>query len=311
MPGELPKNFRSDFVDCGDVRLHVVHNGEPYYGTPFVSDRPPLVLLHGFPEFWLAWQGVMQQLGDRYHILVPDQRGYNLSDAPEGAEFYQAKLLVQDITSLTAKILGDRPFTLGGHDWGASIAYALAIGFPEMVKGLFIANGVHPACFQQALIDNYEQAKASSYFHVLRAKGAGKIMAEDDFRRTFAMFEKFSLTPWLTAELKGKYRKAWSDEKRLNAMLNWYNSSPIIVPEDGQIVKEAPLYNVSADAFRIPMPHRLLWGMGDQALLPQSRLRLPEFCDDLVVCEIVEADHWILHTHADEAASMIIDLIET
>ncbi|MEM7215207.1 MAG: alpha/beta fold hydrolase [Pseudomonadota bacterium] len=268
-------------------------------------------MLHGFPEFWIAWETVMRDLGDEFLILVPDQRGYNKSDAPSGVENYRAKLLVGDIMLLTGAMLGQKNFSLAGHDWGASIAYALAINFPEKIDNLIIANGVHPACFQQALIDYPAQAASSSYFHVLRSEAAGNIMAEDNFRRTFSMFEKFSLTPWLTEEMKRRYRTAWQDQTRIQAMLHWYNSSPILVPKEGEVISEAPLYNVPTDTFRIAMPHLLIWGNGDQALLPACHENLEDYCDDLKRVEVEDADHWILHTHGSLVANEIRNLLNS
>lgn len=283
----------------------MVHNGHTFAGAPIEDSRTPILMLHGFPEFWIAWEGVMQALGDEFLILAPDQRGYNQSDAPAGVEQYRAKALVADMITLTNAFLGERPFVLAGHDWGASIAYAMAINFPQKIKSLIIANGVHPVCFQKALIDSPAQADASSYFHLLRSEKAAAVMAEDNFRRTFAMFEKFSETPWLTPALKSRYRSAWANQERLQAMLHWYNSSPIVVPQRGEEVKDAPLYNVAEDNFRISMPHTLIWGEKDQALLPDCHAILPRYCDALRKSLFQDADHWILHTHAAPVSDLI------
>ena len=309
MTSLLPHGFRSDFIPCGDIRLHVVHNGMSFEDSPLSDSRPAIVMLHGFPEFWFAWESVMAELGDEFLIIVPDQRGYNLSDAPSGPESYKARLLVSDIIAMADAMLGEKKFSLAGHDWGASISYALAINYPHRIRHLMIANGVHPVCFQRALIDYPEQAEASSYFEVLRRADAAPLMCEDDFRRTFGMFERFSGSPWLTPEKKEFYRQAWAGPERMAAMLHWYNSSPIVVPRKDEPVPDAPLYSVGPDQMRIAMPHLLIWGTGDQALLPQCHEHLSEFCDDLRRMEIPEADHWILHTHGAEVARNLKQLV--
>lgn len=309
MKEEVPAGFRSDFVQCNGVRLHVVHNGPSYDGQPLTDSRKPILMLHGFPEFWLAWQSVMKELGDEYLVLVPDQRGYNLSEAPQGAENYKARLLVQDMISLASLLLGDRQFSLAGHDWGASISYALAINFPDRIDRLLIANGVHPICFQNAMIDHPAQARASAYFHILRTDKAAGHMSANGFAKTFSMFEKFSLSPWLDEAMKERYRKAWSGEERLRAMLHWYNSSPIVVPKENEPIPEAPLYSADPNHFRITMPHTLVWGLGDQALLPETQRHLDKYCDDLRRIEVSNADHWILHTHGDLVANALRELI--
>jgi len=210
---------------------------------------------------------------------------------------------------LTGQLLGERPFVLAGHDWGASIAYALAISAPERVSKLIIANGVHPVSFQEAIIDDPRQSAASQYFHVLRAENAPELMAEDSYRRTLAMFEKFSATPWLTEEDRERYREAWGRSRRLEAMLHWYSSSPIIIPREGETDLDAPLYGTDRSKFRVAMPHLLFWGMRDQALLPQSKKAVAEFCDDFHEIEIADAEHWLLHTHSEFIADKMREFI--
>lgn len=303
---ELPEGFSSTFVDCGEVRLHVVHNAAGVDdGRTLRDDRSAIVFLHGFPEYWAGWQPVFRYLSKDYLLIAPDQRGYNLSDAPQPTESYAASKLVGDILAMADHLLRDRKFILCGHDWGASVAYALAIRHSERLKGLVIANGVHPVLFQRALLNDERQKQASQYFHILTAEGAAERMTEHDFARTLTMFEKFSHTPWLDDATRSAYRKAWSGEGRLNAMLNWYRASPVIVPKPGEPNPDAPLALGTPEQFSVRVPHLLVWGMKDQALLPVLRRGLEEFAPDLRVVEIYEGDHWVIHTHPEQIATQI------
>lgn len=159
---EIPAGFRSIRVDCGDVVLNVVTNGDAAPGGPIADDRPPIVFLHGFPEYWAAWKPVFPALAKDFLIIAPDQRGYNLSDAPQDVEAYRAKHLVADILTLANRLLGERKFLLAGHDWGASVAYALTIAAPERLTGLVIVNGVHPVPFQRALVNDPTRSPPAS-----------------------------------------------------------------------------------------------------------------------------------------------------
>ena len=122
-------------------------------------------------------------------------------------------------------------------------------------------------------------------------------MSENGFARTFSMFEKFSSTPWLSEQLREEYRSAWACEGRMQAMLQWYAKSPIIVPNPDENAQTPPLYGGERHQYRISMKHLLIWGENDQALLTASTRRLPEFCDDLTVHSIADGDHWLLHSH--------------
>jgi pimeloyl-ACP methyl ester carboxylesterase len=302
----LPHGFQSSWSDCGEVRLHVVHNAAHTHPDGTLDDpRTPIVFLHGFPEYWAAWKPVMRTLATDFLLIAPDQRGYNLSDAPLRVSDYAAKKLVSDLLALSSNLLGNRRFVLAGHDWGASVAYAAAISVPERLLGLIIVNGVHPVLFQKALVENRAQAQASQYFHYLRADDAAERMSQDDFRRTFGMLEKFSATPWLDDEEREGYRKAWSQPGRLNAMLNWYRASPIVVPLDGEPLPPTPLKDGGPDRFGVAAPHLLVWGMQDVALLPVCRAGLERFAPQLSVVEIPDAGHWVIHTHGERVAQEI------
>ncbi len=106
-------------IETNGIKLHVVQAG-PQSGVP-------VVLLHGFPEFWYGWRKQIPALVEAgCRVIVPDQRGYNLSDKPKGVKNYDVFTLVEDIIGLI-DALGYEKVNLVGHDWGAVVAWTLAI----------------------------------------------------------------------------------------------------------------------------------------------------------------------------------------
>lgn len=308
---DLPNGFHSSFVDCGEVRLHLVHNARAAHADGTLDDsRTPIIFLHGFPEFWAAWEALFPYLADTCLLIAPDQRGYNLSDAPQRISDYSVKKLVSDILALSSNLLGNRKFVLAGHDWGAAVAYSMAIAIPQRLKALIVANGVHPVPFQRALVEDEAQMAASQYFHHLTSENAVEHMSADNFRRAFAMFEKFSPAPWLTSRQRQRYAEAWAQPGRFNAMLNWYRASPVVVPTAGKPLAPTPLKDADSEKLSVKVPHLLVWGMKDPALLPVSRFGLERFAPKLEVIEIADADHWILHSHGERVATEIAKFIE-
>ena len=136
------------------------------------AGAPLLLFLHGFPEHADSWAEVMPAFADRYHVVAPNQRGYAGSSKPEGVAAYAIKHLVRDMLALADQLSPERPFNVVGHDWGGSVAYAMAIAAPRRVGRLAVINGVHPGPFQRALIEDAAQRAASSYMHELRAPEA-------------------------------------------------------------------------------------------------------------------------------------------
>ncbi len=291
----------SDFqffpVDLDDITLHCAAAGP--------EDAPPIILLHGFPEYWAAWREVANVLAGAFRVILPDQRGFNLSSKPQGVEAYRAKYMVQDLNRLADRLAPGRPFILAGHDWGASVAYAFAFARPDRLTHLVIANGAHPVCFQRAIIDDEAQRRASQYFHVLRAPGAAERMAQDDFARTRKMIAGFSKTDWFTAEIAAEYRRAWAQPGAMEAMLHWYNSSPVLVPKPGEQAGEAPLLSVPPEKVTVRVPHLVVWGDADEALTAACLDGLDRFAPDLEIRHIADAGHWILHEKPAEVAAAI------
>ena len=289
--------WQSRFFAANGQSLHTMLAGP--------QDAPVMVMLHGFPEYWAAWKEVAERLADKWRTTLPDQRGFNLSSKPEGVESYGTKHMVADLDDLIQQVSPGAQVVLCGHDWGASVAYAYAMRHAENVSHLVIANGVHPVCFQKALLAGGAQTDASQYMNVLRAPESDIRLAANRFEKLMGMFEKFSSAPWLTEEVKEEYRAVWGQPGALPAMLNWYRGSPMIVPESRSEPKSLPITKEMREKCRIRMPHLVLWGLDDTALLPEARAGLDSFCDDLTVEEVTGASHWLLHEKPDLAAERI------
>ncbi|KRP85636.1 alpha/beta hydrolase [Bradyrhizobium pachyrhizi] len=101
----------------------------------------PLLLLHGWPEFWLTWKPVMARLAGRYTLIAPDLRGFGDSDKPEGP--YGPDQHTDDMLALL-DVLGIDKAGVVGHDVGGAVMQPLARKAPERIAGLFFFDFVYP-----------------------------------------------------------------------------------------------------------------------------------------------------------------------
>jgi len=174
-------------------------NDHPFFirswGDPSL---PPLLLLHGFPEYGGAWADLAPLLADRFHCIAPDQRGYGQSWTPEGVSNYALSQLMGDMVALIDQT--GAPLTVMGHDWGAAVAYGLAMSRPDLVSRLIIANGVHPNLFQRELVKGGAQSAASQYFNTLRQEGSQDALAKDDFALMLRLFSAKMDLSWLSGD---------------------------------------------------------------------------------------------------------------
>ncbi|HEY0878686.1 MAG TPA: alpha/beta fold hydrolase [Zeimonas sp.] len=253
------------------------------------NERGPLLLmLHGFPEGWFAWRGIMPAFAQRFHVVAPDLRGYGRSDKPEGVDEYRAAKLVADLDALV-DALGHERCVLVGHDWGGALAWAFAIAHPRRIERLVILNAPHPVPFAQALADDARQQAASAYMNWLRRPGSEDVLARDDFARLDAMLA----SPVVRDDRRrAEYHEAWRTPGALAAAVNYYRASPLHPPAEGE--RAAPLA-LDASRFVVHVPTLVLWGERDTALLPSLLDGLDRVVPALRVVRLPQATHWLVH----------------
>src|SRR5207237_1364204 len=97
---------------------------------------PLVLLLHGFPESWYSWRHQLAALAQAgYHAVAPDQRGYGQTERPGQIEQYTQLHLVGDLIGLV-DVLGEQQAVVVGHDWGAIVAWDMALLRPDRVRGV-------------------------------------------------------------------------------------------------------------------------------------------------------------------------------
>jgi pimeloyl-ACP methyl ester carboxylesterase len=265
--------------------------------------RPPVILLHGFPESHRTWREIAPRLQDKFFLLMPDQRGFAGSDLPQDVEDYKTDLLVDDIFALADALAIER-FALVGHDWGGAIAWGAALRNDPRLTRLAIVNAPHPVIFQKSLIEDEEQRAASQYINVFRVPGFEKMVEAKGFDWFFdTSFARHVDTLQISEEERRQYVADWSQPGAFNAMLNWYRGSKVIVPPPSVT---APLPDLLLRAFpKIKIPTLVIWGMQDKALLPLQLCGLEELVDDLAIERLPDAGHFAPWEAGEEVAALL------
>jgi pimeloyl-ACP methyl ester carboxylesterase len=253
-------------------------------------DRPPVILLHGFPESHRTWRDIVPDLARDHFVLAPDQRGYARSSKPHGVEHYAPDRIVADLIALADHFELDR-FTLVGHDWGGAVAWMAALKHPERAARLVIVNAPHPLIFQRSLFDDRKQRAASQYIRRFRdttidqgLTGAG---LETFFSSTFAQV----LTSAVAGGDKAAYLDEWGQPGAMTAMLNWYRASTIAVPATDEDAPR-PAW-LDAPFPPVTQPTLVIWGMADKALLPIQFAGLDALVPDLTIERVEGAGHFV------------------
>ena len=276
-------------IETNGVRLHVVQAG-PKSGTP-------VVLLHGYPEFWYGWRKQIPALVEAgCRVIVPDQRGYNLSDKPEGVKAFSMDELVKDVIGLI-DALGYEKVNLVGHDWGAVVAWVVAHQHPERLHRLGILNVPHPAVMKRFLQRDFEQLRRSWYVFFFQLPWLPEaVMSAQDWRGMVRALRGSGRIDTFTNEDIEKYKEAWSQPGAMTAMINWYRA----------VLRYQP--PIPTDA-RIRVPTLMMWGMKDTALSHRMARPSMDYCDEGNLIFFPEATHWVQHDEAESVNHYLIDFL--
>jgi epoxide hydrolase 4 len=290
-----------NFCEAGPRIVGSVETVKLHYVTCGDSSKPLLLLLHGFPEFWFAYEGVMPALANHYWVVAPDLRGFNLSDKPLEVESYKAALIMADVMAL-AKHLGRETFVLVAHDWGGAIAWNVAITHPQAITKLIIFNAPHPVPFAKALAWDADQQSASEYMNWLRKPGSEVPLAENNFERMMSFLG--SSLPWFTGATKAAYIAAWSQPSALTGGVNYYRASPLYPPIGNDI--GAQRLKLDPKKFIVTVPTKVIWGELDVALGKVLLEGLVDVVPNLEIERWPDATHWLIHEHPQRCVKSIL-----
>ena len=268
----------STAVDVGEVTLHTVVAGP--------DDGDPVVLLHGFPECWYAWHGLIEPLAAAgYRVIAPDQRGYNRSDKPGPVSAYRLDALGADITGLLDAV-GAADAHVVGHDWGALVAWWLALHDPERVRTLSALNVPHPTAFRRTLVSDPRQLLRSWYAVFFQLPWLPEAVARrNDWQVAVGTMADTSRPGAFDATDFDRYRRAWNVADAYRSMVHWYRA---IVRHDTRPRRD-----------RVDPPTLVLWGADDAFLRRPLAAKSSAYCDRgrLVLWE--DATHWLHHEHPE------------
>lgn len=287
LPAVPSAERRHRIVD--DVRLHVVSAGDP--------DDPLVVFLHGFPEFWYEWRAYVEPFVDAgYRVLVPDQRGYNLSEKPRGIDAYRLAQLSSDVAGLIASEGRDSAHVVG-HDWGAFVGWDLALRRPAIVDRLGIVNVPHPSVFGRVLRTNPRQLLKSWYvfYHQLPRLPEWSASRANFAAWVQAMAGNAKPGAFTETDLE-RYRRAWSEPGAPTAMINWYRA----------MVR----HRDRPPCDRVQAPTLVVWGEDDQALVPEMAPMSVDYCEDGTLARFPSASHWLVHEHPDRVSELLLEHLE-
>lgn len=288
----IEDSIRHGYAQVGGVRLHYAQRGE---GERLV------LLLHGFPEFWYSWRHQLRALSDRYTVVAPDLRGYNLSDKPPHVEDYRMPLLIDDVTGLI-RHFGKRQAAVVGHDWGAGLAWAVAQRHPEYVWKL-AALQVPPIPVWRANL-TLKQALRSWYMLFFQLPRVPEwLISLNNFAMLERTFRTTVMRPGTVTETDiSVYKNALREPGALTAAVNYYRANALKLFLSG---RKAEATEELSDG-RIRVPTLFIYGERDHAIVPETVRGVDAYVDaPYREVRIKTSGHWVQQeAHAEVSAAL-------
>lgn len=252
------------------------------------GDGPLVVLLHGFPEFRICWSAQLPALARAgFRAVAPDLRGYGESPKPRAIEAYRVPELVGDVARLIES-LGGAPCIVAGHDWGAVIAWYLAMTRPTLVRGLVILNVPHPAAIARELKRSFRQKVNVLYQLFFQLPLLPELALRWFGRAALRRAARFS------GERLDAYERHW----RANAttMLHYYRAM--------RRLRRGEMRKLHA---RIDVPTLVIWGDREPVFLPGAFRDLEEWVPNVRVERLHGIGHFAPNDAADQVSRLISD----
>lgn len=272
------KQQRIEQFQRKDLTFDVIDSGS--------LDGKPIVLLHGFPETAQSWTDTASELNRHgFRTYAINQRGYSLGAQPKRRSAYRSAELVADVHAFLNII--NEPVYLVGHDWGAVVAWEIALKHPDQIQHLTAVSVPHKAAFLKSMLSSNQLLK-SYYIGLFQLPKIPELL-----------FEKFpnvgrSLlkSTGMTEHQLNDFKKDMVDAKRLTGALNWYRGLPF---SSNRYLKQ-----------KVKVPTLFIWGKHDSAIGQKSVQLNKDYIDAKYTEVILDATHWIPTQNAKELSALII-----
>jgi len=265
-------NHKYMTLPTSNLKMHYVEKGD--------EEKPLMLFLHGFPEFWYSWRYQLYRHSDKFWCVAPDLRGYGDSDKPNGVGNYALGKLVEDVRDLIQG-LGRSECILVAHDWGGMLGYAFCAQYPSMVKMYVAVNTVNISApylntwqqkLKMMLLAPFLLPYLPEWF--LTRRGAKQFFAE--------MYKTaFHLHPGTAEQDLAAYSYAFRESHTWTCALNYYRA--LATHADQEILKKMA-------SIRVPV--RCIFGTEDKNLSVEMAQSCRDVCEDFDIVLLDGVSHF-------------------
>jgi pimeloyl-ACP methyl ester carboxylesterase len=287
-------------VEANAIELHVRVDGA----------GPPILLCHGFPELGYSWRHQIPELTAAGHtVITPDLRGFGRSSLPARVEDYDVIAHVADMVSVLDHLEHEQAVVFG-HDWGAVIAYHLALLHPERVRAVAGLSVPYVLRSPAPPMEIYRRRIGASFYQAWfqEVGPADELLGRDPRRTITAPWEWTEewargsdvapAPPWLPDDDLAVYVEAFT-RTGFTGGLNLYRNIDRNWERTPQLA-----------GMRVPQPAMYLTGADDMVRRFMPGRRLERSFDDLRAYVVLEgAGHWVQQERPREVTAALLHFL--
>jgi len=297
--------IRHRTVEAGELRMALLEAGDP-------GASQLVLLLHGFPELAHSWRHQLEPLAATgRHVVAPDLRGFGDTvpregTSLEGVEAFDLEHLAGDVLALLDALGRDSAVVIG-HDWGADLAWKVALMHPERVAavaGLSVPYAPRAPAPPTEIMR--EHIGEDFYIVWFQQPGEADEVLGRDVRHTLTTTKVWTKEwgerdddrperpPWWTEEDLDHYVQAF-ERTGFTGGLNWYRN----------IDRNWKLLEPYADR-RIEQPALFLTGSRDPVTSFMPHSVMDGWVSDLREAVVLDgAGHWVQQERPDEVTEAL------
>lgn len=276
-------------------RYAEVDNVKIFYREAGNSERPTILLLHGFAASSFMFRDLIPALAESYHVIAPDLPAFGFTESPAKTDYpYTFSQLAKTIEQLTVQ-LNLNTYAMMVHDYGAPVGWRLALSHPERVTAIISQNG---NAYEEGLGESW--APIQRYWHEPTEQNRNAL---HDFP-----------TP---ASIKWQYLEGVSDKSSVSPDGYTLEGLQISRPGNADIqldllldyASNVEMYPVFQKYFRDYQPPLLaVWGKNDPFFLPAGALAWKRDIPDADI-RFYDTGHFALETHGREIIPVIREFL--
>ncbi|KAA9376483.1 alpha/beta hydrolase [Microbispora cellulosiformans] len=286
----VPAGFTERTAHVNGITVNYVRGGH----------GPTLVLLHGYPESWYEWRGIMPALAEHYTVIAPDLRGAGGSSAPRGG--YDKKTMAADLHGLLTRLGLDHDINLVGHDIGTMVAYSYAARHPDRVAKLVLSEAPIPDSRLYTFPSLTPQGPGFWNFGFFTVRNG---LPEQIIEGREALWIKrfiglLAVHKDRAAEAGAvrEYAGHLSDDRRLRASFEWFRALDRDVADNRKLAKH-----------KLPMPVLALGADHSLGRFVPDQVR--EYAENVQGKVVADSGHWIFEEHPAEMTRVLLQFLRT